>query len=153
MKKIILLGAGTFFLICAQAQENNFGFSFNHLALSVKDANIAATFYKDALGLKEIENRTKVEGRRWLSLGQDGNELHLVSDLKNEKVLINKAIHLALTTANFEGFVAKLTKLKIAFSDWPGTPSKVSLRADGVKQIFFQDADGYWIEVNSVAQK
>ncbi len=43
--------------------------------------------------------------------------------------------------------------MKIAYSDWPGTPNKVNIRADGMKQVFFQDPDGYWIEVNSVAQK
>lgn len=27
------------------------------------------------------------------------------------------------------------------------------MRADGIKQVYFQDPDGYRIEVNSVAQK
>ena len=30
--------------------------------------------------------------------------------------------------------------------------SKINIRADGIKQIFFQDPDGYWIEVNSVGK-
>ena len=42
--------------------------------------------------------------------------------------------------------------MKIKFSDWPGTPNTVNKRADGIKQIFFQDIDGYWIEVNSVKE-
>ena len=70
-----------------------------------------------------------------------------------ESVTINKAVHLALATANFDAFVAKLDKMKIDYSDWPGVNHKVNVRADGIKQIFFQDPDGYWIEVNSIAQK
>jgi lactoylglutathione lyase len=31
--------------------------------------------------------------------------------------------------------------------------NKINIRADGVKQIFFQDPDGYWIEVNSIGLK
>jgi lactoylglutathione lyase len=65
-------------------------------------------------------------------------------------VVINKAVHLALTTAQFDAFVARLDKMKIAYSDWPGADHKINIRADGIKQIFFQDPDGYWIEVNSV---
>ena len=44
------------------------------------------------------------------------------------------------------------TKMKITYSDWPGTPGKINVRADGIKQVFFQDPDGYWIEVNSVVK-
>ncbi|HZV69551.1 MAG TPA: hypothetical protein VFG10_08405 [Saprospiraceae bacterium] len=43
--------------------------------------------------------------------------------------------------------------MKITYSDWPGVKHKVNIRADGIKQIFFQDPDGYWIEVNSIGQK
>ena len=43
--------------------------------------------------------------------------------------------------------------MKLVYSDWPGTPHKINIRADGIKQVFFQDGDGYWIEVNSDGQK
>jgi len=121
------------------------------LALSVKDVNLSANFYKNILGLEEITNRTQMAGIRWLSLGE-GKELHLISTLK-DVVIINKAVHLALTTSHFEALVELLIANNIVYSDWPGTPNKVNIRADGIKQVFFQDVDGYWIEVNSVAQK
>lgn len=47
-----------------------------------------------------------------------------------------------------DGLVKRLKELKIAYSDWPGKPNTVTVRADGVKQIYLQDPDGYWIEVN-----
>ena len=65
----------------------------------------------------------------------------------------NKAIHLALTTPQFDLFIKRLESHNIAYSDWPGNNNKVNIRADGIKQVFFQDPDGYWIEVNSVVEK
>lgn len=145
----------TFFLILCQFMNGqnkvDLNLSFNHLALSVKDVNLSANFYKNILGLEEIINRTQMAGIRWLSLGE-GKELHLISTLK-DVVIINKAVHLALTTSHFEALVELLIANNIVYSDWPGTPNKVNIRADGIKQVFFQDVDGYWIEVNSVAQK
>ena len=101
--------------------------------------------------LQEITNRTKIDGIRWFSLGE-GKELHLISVLK-ENVTINKAVHFALTTPNFDAFIATLNSMNFNYSNWPGTPHKINIRADGIKQIFFQDPDGYWIEVNSVGQE
>lgn len=150
MKKIILLLLITFSVSgFLRAQENaSFHFAYNHLALSVRDVDRAAEFYMNVLKLPEIINRSKIEGVRWFSFA-DGLELHLISTIK-ENVTINKALHLALSTSNFDAFVKTLDAKRIAYSDWPGNPNKVNLRADGIKQIFFQDPDGYWIEVNSV---
>lgn len=152
MRKIFLLASMLFMAQIIQAQEGQaFQFSVNHLALSVKDVNRSAEFYARVLQLPEITNRTKMEGIRWFGFA-DGKELHLVSTIK-DPVTINKAVHLALTLQNFDAFVSRLEQLKVPYSDWPGIPNKVNVRADGIKQIYFQDPDGYWIEINSVAQK
>ena len=130
--------------------SSSFSFTYNHQALSVKDVERSAAFYKNILKLEEITNRTKIEGIRWFSLGE-GKELHLVSILPGE-IKINKAVHLALACKNMNAFIKHLTAMHISFSDWPGTPNKITLRADGVQQIYLQDADGYWLEVNTAAQ-
>lgn len=133
------------------AQDSmSFKFSINHLAISVKEVSRSAEFYIRVFGLTEITNRSKIEGIRWFVLG-DGRELHLISVIK-EKVAANKALHLGLTTASFDSFVKRLDSLKISYCDWPGKPGTVNIRADGIRQIFFQDPDGYWLEVNSVEQ-
>jgi len=111
----------------------------------------SADFYKKVLKLQEITNRSKLEGVRWFSIGEN-KELHLISIVK-ENVTINKAVHLALTTLNFDDFVKTLESLSLVYSDWAGTLHKINIRADGIKQAFFQDPDGYWIEVNSIGQK
>ena len=152
MRKISLLLIGLSFTFFVQGQDKtSFNFTFNHLALSVKDVDHSIDFYKKVLTLKEITNRSKIEGIRWLSLGE-GKELHLISILK-DPFTINKAIHLLLTTPNLDSFAKRLDILKIAYSDWPGAPHTINTRADGIKQIYFQDPDGYWVEVNNIGQK
>jgi catechol 2,3-dioxygenase-like lactoylglutathione lyase family enzyme len=124
-------------------------FTFNHIALSVQDLDRSADFYKSVFGLKEIVNRTEIEGIRWFSLGED-KELHLISVLK-QPVSLNKAVHFALTTPDFDRFVERLDASGIAYSNWPGESGKITIRADNTRQLYLQDPDGYWIEVNSVA--
>lgn len=149
MKKIYLVLFVLLFSGSLWAQDvNSFSFSFDHAALSVKDVNASADFYKKVLKLDEITNRTKKEGIRWMSLGE-GKELHLISTIKGN-IIITKAVHIALKCAHFDAFINELKSLNIPFSDWEGTTNKISIRADGIKQIYFQDPDGYWIEVNSV---
>jgi lactoylglutathione lyase len=150
MKKSIILFTAVICFGILQAQESS-QFTFNHIALSVKDLDKSAIFYKEVLQLKEITNRTKMDGIRWFSFGE-GKELHLVSILK-EPVTTNKALHFALTTVQFDAFVRTLETINVIYTDWPGAQNKISKRADGIKQIYFQDPDGYWIEVNSVGLK
>ncbi|HEX6224668.1 MAG TPA: VOC family protein [Chryseolinea sp.] len=147
--KNLMLALCFFACTLLHAQETkSFQFRFNHLALSVTNVDRSAEFYQNVLKLQEIVNRSKIEGVRWFQFS-DGLELHLISSIK-EKVVLNKAVHLALTTSNLEEFVRTLDNRVIGYSDWPGNPQKINVRADGIKQIFFQDPDGYWLEVNSV---
>jgi catechol 2,3-dioxygenase-like lactoylglutathione lyase family enzyme len=148
MKMLTLLILPLVFTGLVWAQNNSLNFTYNHNALSVKDVNRSAEFYATVLQLTEITNRTQKDGIRWFSLGE-GKELHLVSVLK-EPVTINKAVHFALNTQNIDALVKRLTDLHVAYSDWPGKPNTITTRADGVKQIYLQDPDGYWIEINDV---
>ena len=151
MNKVILLFIALSFNGLTQAQEKkSYNFSVNHLALSVKDVNRSAEFYINVLNLTEITNRSKISGIRWFILG-DGRELHLISVIK-EPVTINKALHLGMSTSSFDEFLKKLVELKIPYSDWPGKANTVNIREDGIEQIFFQDPDGYWLEVNNEAK-
>jgi len=44
--------------------------------------------------------------------------------------------------------MAKLNKANVAFSNLKGDSRTTNTRIDGVKQLYLQDPDGYWIEVN-----
>ncbi|MGK2864958.1 MAG: VOC family protein [Chitinophagaceae bacterium] len=149
MKKVTILFLVMCFASLLKAQDGmGFKLSVDHLALSVKDVDRSAGFYKEVLMLPEITNRSKIEGIRWFLLA-DGRELHLISVIK-EKVMVNKAIHIGLSCNDFNSFLNRITGLNIPYSDWPGQAGMVNTRADGIKQIFFRDPDGYWIEVNSL---
>lgn len=148
MKRFSLLMMLLSLEVLMAAQDNTaFNFTFNHMALSVNDVDVSVAFYKKVLQLEEITNRSAIEGIRWLSMGEN-KELHLISNVK-EPVSINRAVHLALTSQSFDEFVNRLNELKVDYSDWRGAPQTVNTRADGVKQVYFQDPDGYWIEINN----
>ena len=125
-------------------------YSFNHVALSVKDVNESVEFYQMLLQLEEIPNTASDSKTRWLSLNE-GKQLHLIPR-PNSEIKINKAVHFALSTSDLDSVVAQLRKVNIEFSDWHGVPNKVFVRKDGIKQIYFQDPNGYWIEINNDVQ-
>ena len=121
--------------IWGQSQET-FTLKLDHMALSVKDLEKSVDFYKNVLQLSEITNLTKKEGIRWVSLGE-GKELHLVSTIK-EPVIINKAVHLAFKVTDFDALIKTLKSQSIMYSDWPGALDKITVRADGIKQIYIK---------------
>jgi catechol 2,3-dioxygenase-like lactoylglutathione lyase family enzyme len=122
-------------------------FLFNHIALSVKDVDESIAFYQKMLQLKEIKNTASDSKTRWLSIGE-GKQLHIIPR-PNFEIKTNKAVHFALTTNDMDSFVVYLKELKIDYSDWHDTPNKDYVRKDGIKQVYFQDPNGYWIEINN----
>jgi len=122
-------------------------FSINHIALSVKDVNESIEFYKKVLLLTEIKNTASNSKTKWLSISE-GKQLHLIPR-PNAEIKTNKAVHFALATATLNTFVKHLDELKVEYSDWLDTPNKDYIRKDGIVQIYFQDPNGYWIEINN----
>ncbi|MFK7832360.1 MAG: VOC family protein [Winogradskyella sp.] len=124
-------------------------FSLNHIALSVKDVDVSVEFYQNIFQLEEVKNTASNSKTRWLSLNE-GKELHLIPR-PNFEIKINKAVHFALATTDINVFIEHLNSLNITYSDWLNTVNKDYIRNDGVKQVYFQDPDGYWIEVNQAS--
>ncbi|MDN3493411.1 VOC family protein [Winogradskyella bathintestinalis] len=121
-------------------------FSFNHIALSVKDVTESIEFYQKILQFKELENTASDSKTRWLSFG-DGKQLHLIPR-PNSEIKVNKAVHFALATSELSAFVESLKAHNINYSDWLNTPNQDYIRKDGINQVYFQDPNGYWIEIN-----
>ncbi len=122
-------------------------FIFNHIALSVKDVNESVKFYQDLLDLKEIPNTASNSKTRWLLL-DESKQLHLIPRPDFE-IKVNKAVHFALSTDDLDAFIKRLNNFNIEYSDWKNTPNKDYIRKDGIRQVYFQDPNGYWIEINN----
>jgi len=122
-------------------------FSLNHIALSVQDVDESIAFYQKVFQFEEIENTASNSTTRWLSISEE-KQLHLIPR-PDEEIKINKAVHFALSTSDLKSFIAHLESLNIDYSDWRNTPNKDYVRKDGILQVYFQDPNGFWIEVNN----
>ncbi len=147
MRSSILFLIALFISCAAFAQDNPFKITFDHQAIMVSNLGQSADFYHEILGLEEIDNKTGKSHIRWFSLGED-KSIHLIEgDDKN--IRINKTIHLALSLPDLDAFVKHLESKNIEYWDWPGEKGVISTRADGALQVYIQDPDGYWIEINN----
>ena len=148
MKKslIFILLISAIFTSYGQDKNPAMKFSIDHYAINVTDLQQSVDYYQNVFSIKEIYNGTQLDHIKWFRLGER-QELHIISvdDLKLE---IPKGVHLALTTANLSVFIDHLNRLGISYYDWPGKKSAVSIRPDSVEQVYIQDPDGYWIEIN-----
>lgn len=117
---------------------------FDHIALYVSDLNRSTAFYRDVIGAEIIDDPFKDDRHVWLKIGEH-NQLHLISGSDQPDP---GNMHFAFAVPVIEEFIAVLKSAGIDFDDGHGTPNQVRIRPDGVRQIYFQDSDGYWIEVN-----
>jgi catechol 2,3-dioxygenase-like lactoylglutathione lyase family enzyme len=126
-----------------------FDLIFDHYTIRVKDLNRSAEFYQKVLELSEIENRTQKAHIRWFSMG-DGRELH-IAEGNSDVIKTNVGVHIALRLKDFDGFLAHLNRHNINRHNSKGIQDSITTRTDGIRQVYFQDPDGYWIEVNEAA--
>ncbi|MDF2156962.1 VOC family protein [Algoriphagus sp. CAU 1675] len=120
----------------------------NHLAIHVSDLNRSMDFYGGVLGLQEIEEPFHDGLHTWYEIG-DGISLHLIEELEL-KVPADKSKtnHLCFSLKDLDAFIQKLRKINHLYGNWEGELGKINFRSDGIRQIFFQDPDGYWLEAN-----
>jgi lactoylglutathione lyase len=151
MKKTILLCAlATLTLFCktssAQQQANQPAAKLNHIAIYVSDLDRSSKFYQSLLSLQLMEEPFKDGRHVWFTLGPAG-QMHLIKGA-TKKIDYPKDEHLCFSVPSITNFISKLDQQKIEYSNWPGTAKAPTIRVDGVKQVYFQDPDGHWIEVN-----
>lgn len=147
MRKISIIGLILFtFLFSAKTMAQNTPAVLNHIAVYVSDLTKASTFYKSVFNLKEIPEPFKDGKHTWFSLGTAG-ALHIIQGAKTNQVF-DRNDHLCFSVPSIDEFIAKLNKMHVKFEDWAGKTGAINLRVDGVKQIYFQDPDGHWLEVN-----
>lgn len=145
MPKYILMPLVVVLFTSFSFAQSTFSFKKDHDALLVKDLEVAAEFYNKIMGLKEIPNAGLPDHIRWFQL-DDKIQIHLIED--KEEVVKTKGVHFAINTSKLQEFIEHLQSNNVAFENWPGEKETTNARPDGVNQIYFQDPDGYWIEVN-----
>lgn len=141
----------TFFCFCALSSINNSVFGqtktvFNHAAIFVTDLQKSAHFYTNIIGLDTLSEPFHDGKHAWLDMGNK-IALHIIQGATEHKNYY-KNQHLCFSVYSVPDFTEKLKGLKIRFEDVLGLPNAITTRIDGVHQIWFQDPDNYWIEVN-----
>ena len=122
----------------------------NHLAFYVLDLKTSTDFYEKIVGLPTIPEPFHDGKHTWFSIGPQ-THLHIISGAA-AKLPKEKRNHLCFTVPSVDAFAARLNEHKISYEDLAGTKSAVTTRADGVKQIYFQDPDDNWIEINDAKE-
>ncbi len=134
----------------AWAQTSKPGARFNHAAIFVKDLKVSKAFYENIIGLDTIPEPFHDGKHAWYSLGS-GISLHVIEGAAKKKEYY-KNQHTCLSVASVDDFTVILKKNKIVFEDLKGNKNVYSNRVDGVKQLWLQDPDGYWLEINDAKE-
>jgi lactoylglutathione lyase len=146
----IALILALFFAGQASIQAQTAKAALNHIALHVFDLKKSGMFYTETIGLDTIPEPFHDGNHIWLSVGYKSH-LHLIGGAK-PAIDRDKNTQLCFTVPSVEQFLERLKKINWPYEDWAGTAGAITKRVDGVKQVYFRDPDGYWIEVNDARQ-
>lgn len=118
----------------------------DHIAMYVYNLEKSTAFYEKILNFKKVPEPFKDGKHTWFDLNAT-SRLHLIQGAENN-IKRDKNDHLCFSVASVINFVNRLKENKIPYSNWTGESGAITTRIDGVKQIYFQDPDGHWIEIN-----
>lgn len=117
-----------------------------HIAVHVEDITRSADFYKNVFEFPELDEPFKDGVHVWLDLGNNVS-MHII-EAPWTKPTINKNNHICFSVKDMDQFISNLAKHGVEYEDWPGKKGEINIRPDGIKQIYVQDPDGYWVEIN-----
>ena len=141
-RSLLVLATPLLMALAASAQAPH----FSHQTIYVTDLNRAADFYEKVMELKRISEPFHDGRHVWFRVSEHG-QLHVVSGAK-EDIPHDINIHLAFSVPDMEAFTRHLDALHVKYGNWAQNSKTPQLRPDKVKQVYLQDPDGYWIEVN-----
>ncbi|MDQ6845210.1 MAG: VOC family protein [Bacteroidota bacterium] len=120
----------------------------NHIAVHVVNLETSTHFYNNIIGLDIIPEPFHDGRHTWFSINEQASaSLHIIQGAAAISDH-DKDSHLCFSVPSLETFIDNLDKNNVAFENWEGQANSITVRPDGVKQIFFKDPDGYWLEIN-----
>lgn len=149
IRTIVILSLALLYVGAGQAQARKA--VFNHVAFYVKDLSTSTTFYREIIGLDTIPEPFHDGRHTWFSVGPKSH-LHLIQGGNYDARPKDKSMHFCFSVASVEQFVAVLQQKGIPFEDAGGKKQSITNRVDGVKQVYIQDPDGFWLEINDAKE-
>lgn len=128
-------------LISAQSKVR-----MNHTAIYVTNLKASADFYREVIGLDTIAEPFRDGKHAWFKTGEK-TSLHIIEGAIQKREYY-KNQHTCFSVSSLHLFIEKLINWKIGFEDVQGQKGRFTTRVDGVHQIWLQDPDGYWVEIN-----
>ena len=116
----------------------------NHVSIYPRDFEAAVKFYQDILQLPRLAHPSQDFPVAWFAIGKQ--QLHLMEDSMNRDKE-RHSYHLALHVDSVIQAKAYLESKGVAITRGP------SRRGDGAFQIWFNDPDGYRIEMLSFSEE
>lgn len=146
MKNLFIIIA--LFLSSFNFMAQSFNLELDHYSIIVKDVEKSGEFYKNILQLKEVPTPWGENTPLPAIFFDIGNNRQIHITEYNKEIKLHKFNHFAFTVKDFDGYLEFLDEKGIEYGDFSGKNKTFQIRIDGVRQIYFQDPDGYWIEVN-----
>ena len=118
----------------------------SHVAVYVFDLQKSVDFYGKVLELQQIPEPFKDGRHVWFRMGPH-SQLHIIQGAAKVE-LHDKNLHLAFSVKDLKKFTAHLDQLAATYGSWAGLAKESTARPDGINQVYLQDPDNYWVEVN-----
>jgi catechol 2,3-dioxygenase-like lactoylglutathione lyase family enzyme len=117
----------------------------HHVSLNVTDLQKAKEFYTDVLCLREMERPPLKTRGVWFSVGEDGQQLHLIEypgETLRQGGIDGSDGHYALRVQSYSETIDWLTRCGVEFEARPHAKT-------GFPQIYLLDPDRNVIELNA----
>ena len=117
----------------------------DHIAIHVTEMSRSARFYEQVLGLESISEPFQDGLHLWYRIG-NGLSLHVIGGA-NPIPTPSIQHHFAFRVSSLDPVMQRLDLHHVTYRNLKGD-ARINIRPDGLRQIYLQDPDGYWIEIN-----
>jgi lactoylglutathione lyase len=117
----------------------------DHIAIYVRDMARSETFYEQVMGFERIPEPFHDGLHTWYRIGSH-LALHVIG-VAAERACHPIVNHIAFRAASLDDIMKRMDTHGIAYRNLAGN-ARVNVRPDGIRQIYLEDPDGYWLEIN-----